>query len=121
MWERIKKLSDNAKHVMYLLGLIATICGSIYFTIDITLDAKFTQLNLDVERRLSITEQYMCSQIEKNILKQYDKIMSEDYDDIKLVDLEDCMKDWVLLENPSQNAITAFEVVRNYYLTHDIY
>lgn len=69
----------------------------------------------EYENRVIIVETWVNDQIEKNVIKQADKILSGNYDDIKVADLEDALKYFPLLENPSEQSVIAYEIVKEYY------
>lgn len=115
--KHLDRAAKNVKNIAYLLGVIVLICSSVYLTIDKTFDSKVAQLNATLDGRLTAVEAYTADQIEKNIIKQADKIKG-DPSDIKMADIEDAMRYYPMLKDPSQKVVFAYEAVKEYWRTH---
>lgn len=116
--DKVNSWATFVKSGLYLVGVIVMICGSVYLTIDRTFEAKVHQLNAQLDSRITVLEVYNADQIEKNILKQADKIQKGDTEDIKTADIEDALKYFPMLKDPSQRVIIAYEHIREWYKTH---
>lgn len=115
-WQDVlDKLVKTCKNVLYFVGLIITICATVAVTVNATLDYKIAQLEDKIDNRIVAVEQWVYDQIEKNVIKQADKIQSGNFEDIKFADIEDALKYYPMLDNPSEQARIAYEIVLNYY------
>lgn len=119
--DKIKKFNDFSnlvKNVLYLLGLLGVICGSIYLTIDKTFESKVNEMARGLNQRVANIETYVNDQIVTYILKQVDKIKSGDEEDIKQADIENIMKYWHIVNEPADNIRIAYDQLVEYYKEH---
>lgn len=101
--------------ILVLIAVVAVITAIAAVTVQI--DQRLDSLEERVNDRLVVIEVWAYDQIEKNVLKQADKITSGNFEDIKTADLEDALKYFPLLENPSEASQIAYQIVVEYYQT----
>lgn len=77
--------------------------------------ASLTSKDAEQDSRLLSHDEYISSQIEKNILKQYDKIKKENFSDIKKEDLEDALRDFPKLKDPKPEVVRGYKAIETYY------
>lgn len=114
--ERLNGVSVTLKNIVFVVTTLATMCTSVYVTIDRTFEAKVNQLNANINQRISNLEEYTADQIMKNILKQADKIKKGNTEDIKQADVEDGLKYYKMLDEPiPENVRMAYQIMWEYY------
>lgn len=120
--EITKKYAEIIKNTLYLLGIVAAIFAGTVAVINRTLDAKLDSYFNDsvvarfvaIETRLDDSEEYIIAQVAKNLEKQYEKV-AKDPADIKRADIEDCIKFWGIIKNPTDFQRIMYDTVLDYY------
>lgn len=127
----VSKFNKAWKEWAVFASVVVFICGVLLGGINAIIQARLTEhmsggelgtvlvalseKDKEQDARLYSHDEYISAQIEKNILKQYDKIKKNNFDDIKKEDLEDALRDFDKLKDPSPNIVRAFEEIEKYY------
>ncbi len=113
--KKLDTVAGVVKNVLYLIGVCTIICTSISVTIDRTFERKIGEYTVSVVRRLEKLESFMDDQIIRTIKVNADKINQGDFDDVKRAGLEDAIKYYPFLVDPTGDITLAYQTILDYY------
>lgn len=118
MEQKINRLGTVLKNALYILGVLGTMCFSIWTTIDLTLDKKLEEYSMGLNQRVENLELYVSGQASDDLESTYERIRGAGDNgiaDITKARCERVIRNYHLIQNPTEVQVLAFEGVRAYY------